>query len=245
MDIRTNNIHPVVNKDINLTIDSICRDEYSATNNTIYKKVFNIVLSGNIALMAFTASSNTTYAQGHENNEEIISPQNMVSNTNLKYKHNYYQSSFIKKAQNEELFTPINNNNSQLFTKHLIYNLSHTEILKLNTDMDMDDEVSLFKTLLIDGLNEYDEADTKINNKEGVDVMISDKSIEKNINFTYKFATISLTSLAAISFSSMAGLDFIPSPIDNTIFITTAAGALGFLIDNLKREKNDGRYKTV
>lgn len=76
---------------------------------------------------------------------------------------------------------------------------------------------------------------------EGVKSMVGIGNLEKKIISTYKVAIFGLAAVSIISLASIFGLNFIPKPLDNVLFITTAAGATGFLIDSLKREKYIGR----
>lgn len=66
------------------------------------------------------------------------------------------------------------------------------------------------------------------------------QSIESKIDRTYKFAIFPFAALALIALTSLLGTDFLPKPLDKTLFWIGLAGTLGLSIDKWKQVKLDG-----
>lgn len=86
---------------------------------------------------------------------------------------------------------------------------------------------------------EVNEAKEKISRLKEGNVMNIKLLIENSISNTYIWAISLLGFLCIVSGLSYIGLNFIPSPIDMSIFWTSLAGTAGFLIDFSKRDKEN------
>lgn len=67
------------------------------------------------------------------------------------------------------------------------------------------------------------------------------KPLKKIISYTYGFIIPLLAIICLISGMSLLGLNFIPSPVDKTLFWSCFAGSIGLYLDYLTKDKKYAR----
>lgn len=189
-----------------------------------YVKVFSLTLTSNIALVAFSTIAQTSeiHAKQKQASAEII--ETILNSTESPRSLGLNRNSYANEIPN--LYS--------IDGSRVLNNSSHSSYTELITE-----------TVGYSYLNNVIPIKYDDRQKISVTKVEEYKMIEEKIKSTYNIATISLSIVACISLLSVLGLKFIPSPIDTTLLLTTAAGALGFFIDNLKREKKDAGIKTI
>ncbi|UAL46839.1 hypothetical protein K7887_18535 [Sutcliffiella horikoshii] len=197
-------------------------------SNTYYKRVLNKVISNQVAIMVFTTSA--ILQHGMLDTDSVH--HNMVNNNSQESPISYKEERIpIKNIQQNSKLIAYNFGTPYSESHNIVNEQFSSDILaKIAVNRLTDSVLSPQITDIIDT--------SHIEEKEGVLSMVNTlDEIDKKIRKTYNYSALLLSGLAATSFISVIGLNFLPSPIDSTLLVASTAGALGLFIDKIKRVK--------